>query len=44
MILQNLPKSPFKKGGLFVESKNFPPFVKGGFGFFRMIGSTSIGN
>ena len=30
IILKNPPKSPFKKGGLSVDSKDFPPFVKGG--------------
>jgi hypothetical protein len=29
MILQNPPKSPFKKGGLYIDSKEFLPFVKG---------------
>ena len=29
-ILKNPPKSPFRKGGLSVDSKDFPPFVKGG--------------
>jgi hypothetical protein len=23
-------KSPFKKGGIFIDSGDFPPFVKGG--------------
>ena len=30
IILKNPPRSPFKKGGLSFDSKDFPPFVKGG--------------